>query len=64
LALDHGGRLVYIAPTRVNLNLTEERWPEIRFLKTREHKAPASRLRPSHEASANYQQQGHRLGAV
>ena len=37
LALDHGGRLVYIAPTRVNLNLTEERWPEIRFLKTREH---------------------------
>ena len=37
LALDHGERLVYIAPTRVNLNLTEERWPEIEFLKTREH---------------------------
>jgi len=37
LALDHGGRLVYIAPTRVNLNLTEERWPEIAFSKTREH---------------------------
>ncbi|MGI9234499.1 MAG: peptide chain release factor 3 [Woeseiaceae bacterium] len=37
LALDHGGRLVYIAPTRVNLNLTEERWPEIAFRKTREH---------------------------
>ncbi len=37
LALDHGGSLVYIAPTRVNLNLTEERWPEIAFLKTREH---------------------------
>ncbi|MGB5165902.1 MAG: peptide chain release factor 3 [Woeseiaceae bacterium] len=37
LALDHGERLVYIAPTRVNLNLTEERWPDIRFQKTREH---------------------------
>jgi peptide chain release factor 3 len=37
LALDHGGRLVYIAPTRVNLNLTEERWPDVEFLKTREH---------------------------
>ncbi len=37
LALDHGGSLVYIAPTRVNLNLTEERWPDIAFRKTREH---------------------------
>jgi len=37
LALDHGERLVYIAPTRVNLSLTEERWPDIEFLKTREH---------------------------
>ncbi len=37
LALDHGESLVYIAPTRVNLNLTEERWPDIRFAKTREH---------------------------
>ncbi len=37
LALDHGGRLVYIAPTRVNLSLTEERWPDIEFRKTREH---------------------------
>jgi peptide chain release factor 3 len=37
LALDHGERLVYIAPTRVNLNLTEERWPDIDFSKTREH---------------------------
>jgi peptide chain release factor 3 len=37
LALDHGNQLVYIAPTRVNLNLTEERWPEIVFRKTREH---------------------------
>jgi len=39
LALDHGGSLVYIAPTRVNLNLTEERWPDIRFRETREHQA-------------------------
>jgi len=37
LALDHGDRLVYIAPTRVNLSLTEERWPDIDFRKTREH---------------------------
>ncbi|GAB6039859.1 peptide chain release factor 3 [Endothiovibrio diazotrophicus] len=37
LALDHAGELVYIAPTRVNLNMTMERWPEIRFAATREH---------------------------
>ena len=37
LALDHGERLVYIAPSRVNLNLTEERWPEIEFHETREY---------------------------
>jgi peptide chain release factor 3 len=37
LALDHGERLVYIAPTRVNLSLTEERWPNIRFRETREY---------------------------
>ncbi|HWM27308.1 MAG TPA: peptide chain release factor 3, partial [Woeseiaceae bacterium] len=37
LALDHSGRLVYIAPTRVNLNLAEERWPDLRFRETREH---------------------------
>jgi len=37
LALDHGERLVYIAPTRVNLNLTQERWPDVRFKETREH---------------------------
>jgi peptide chain release factor 3 len=37
LALDHGESLVYIAPTRVNLSLTEERWPDIVFRKTREH---------------------------
>jgi peptide chain release factor 3 len=37
LALDHGDQLVYIAPTRVNLSLTEERWPDIVFRETREH---------------------------
>jgi peptide chain release factor 3 len=36
LAIDHGDSLVYIAPTRVNLSLTEERWPDIRFRSTRE----------------------------
>jgi peptide chain release factor 3 len=37
LALDHNDRLVYIAPSKVNLNLTIERWPEIRFMETREY---------------------------
>jgi len=37
LALDHGGELVYIAPTRVNLQMAVEKWPEIEFLATREH---------------------------
>ena len=36
LAEDGDGQLVYLAPTRVNLNLTEERWPEVRFAATRE----------------------------
>jgi peptide chain release factor 3 len=36
LAEDGDGRLVYLAPTRVNLNLTVERWPDVRFLATRE----------------------------
>jgi peptide chain release factor 3 len=37
LALDHAGELVYIAPTRVNLQMTIEKWPDIRFHATREH---------------------------
>lgn len=37
LALDVAGELAYIAPTRVNLQLTEERWPDIEFCSTREH---------------------------
>lgn len=37
IAYDGGGHLSYLAPTRVNLALTEERWPELRFFSTREH---------------------------
>jgi peptide chain release factor 3 len=37
LAVDHAGALVYLAPTRVNLQLTMERWPDITFRETREH---------------------------
>ena len=37
LALDHAGDLTYIAPSRVNLQMTQERWPEIEFVATREH---------------------------
>ncbi|MFP4062796.1 MAG: peptide chain release factor 3 [Halochromatium sp.] len=36
LALDGDDYLVYLAPTRVNLDLTQERWPDIRFNATRE----------------------------
>jgi peptide chain release factor 3 len=42
LALDHSGALVYLAPTRVNLQLTLERWPDITFRETREHLAAAA----------------------
>lgn len=37
LALDGSDHLTYLAPTRVNLNLTMERWPGIEFRTTREH---------------------------
>lgn len=37
LALDGGNQLTYLAPTRVNLNLTIERWPQVKFFATREH---------------------------
>ncbi|MBI5611604.1 MAG: peptide chain release factor 3, partial [Gammaproteobacteria bacterium] len=36
LARDGAGELAYLAPTRVNLQLTQERWPEIVFHTTRE----------------------------
>ena len=37
LALDGGGHLTYLAPTRVNLSLAEERYPDVAFRATREH---------------------------
>jgi peptide chain release factor 3 len=37
LALDGGGHLTYLAPSRVNLSLTQERHPEVVFRATREH---------------------------
>ncbi|MFT5085334.1 MAG: peptide chain release factor 3 [Lentisphaeria bacterium] len=37
LAIDGGGHLSYLAPTRVNLNLNQERYPDVRFRATREH---------------------------
>ena len=39
LAMDGGGYLAYLAPSQTNLQLTEERWPELRFRKTRERRA-------------------------
>jgi peptide chain release factor 3 len=37
LALDGANQLVYLAPTKVNLRLTQERYPDIIFWDTREH---------------------------
>ena len=37
VAYDAADQLVYIAPTRVNLSLIEERWPNLKFVATREH---------------------------
>ena len=37
LALDGGGCLAYLAPTRANLALAEDRWPKLHFAATREH---------------------------
>ncbi len=37
VSYDAADQLVYIAPTRVNLSLIEERWPELQFVATREH---------------------------
>ena len=37
LAIDGAGNLTYLAPTRVNLDLTMERWPDLQFRATREH---------------------------
>ena len=37
LAIDAAGALVYLAPSRVNLQLAQERAPGVQFLATREH---------------------------
>jgi peptide chain release factor 3 len=37
LAVDGGDHLTYLPPTRVNLALMQERWPEVTFYATREH---------------------------
>ena len=37
LALDGADNLTYLAPSRVNLDITMEQWPDIRFRDTREH---------------------------
>ena len=36
LALDASESLVYIAPSRVNLHLTEEKWPKVKFSDTKD----------------------------
>ena len=36
LSTDAGGNMAYLAPNRVNLSLTQERWPDIVFHETRE----------------------------
>ena len=37
LALDGGDALIYLAPTKVNLAMTQERYPKIQFAATREY---------------------------
>ena len=37
LALDSGGNLTYLAPSRVNLEITQEQWKDVTFRDTREH---------------------------
>ena len=37
LADDGGGYLTYLAPSRANLQLMTERWPDVEFMETREH---------------------------
>ncbi|MCH9744854.1 MAG: peptide chain release factor 3 [Gammaproteobacteria bacterium] len=37
LALDGADQLTYLAPSRVNLDITKEHWPDIIFSETREH---------------------------
>ncbi|MDC9727208.1 MAG: peptide chain release factor 3, partial [Candidatus Thioglobus sp.] len=37
VAIDSAGMLTYLAPSMVNLQLTEERHPKLTFSATREH---------------------------
>ena len=37
LAIDGGGYLTYLATSRVNLQVIQDRWPDVIFSKTREH---------------------------
>ncbi len=37
LYLDGGGHLTYLAPSRANLSVTKDRWPDLQFTTTREH---------------------------
>jgi peptide chain release factor 3 len=37
LAMDGGGYLSYLAPSRAHLQLTQDRWPDVEFRNTREH---------------------------
>jgi len=39
VAYDAAGNLAYLATSNVNLRLTEERWPKLKFHATREHAA-------------------------
>jgi peptide chain release factor 3 len=39
VAYDAAGNLAYLATSSVNLRLTEERWPKLKFHATREHAA-------------------------
>jgi peptide chain release factor 3 len=41
LSRDAAGALVYLATSRVNLQLTQERHPKIEFLATKEHETPS-----------------------
>lgn len=37
LAIDGAERLIYLAPNRAHLSLTIDRWPDVKFLDTKEH---------------------------
>ena len=39
VAYDAAGNLAYLATSGVNLRLTQERWPKLKFHATREHSA-------------------------